>query len=167
MTGPDLVVVGVDGSAPSLDALRYALREALRRHAPVLVARAFDPLDTWGSRYGIVRTPTVAEVGARVEAANWEAVHAEQAADPALSGVEVDVVAVPGSPADVLLEQARYAGLLVVGHRGHGGTGATPIGSVALRCVLHAPCPITVVRTGAHPSGAPSTARDTAGATPG
>ena len=47
--------------------------------------------------------------------------------------------------AAVLVEEAADADLLVVGHRGHGALGSTLLGSVGLRCVLHAPCPVTVV----------------------
>jgi nucleotide-binding universal stress UspA family protein len=60
--------------------------------------------------------------------------------------VSVDVEALVGSPASVLLEQAREADLLVVGHRGRGGFVSAVLGSVGLQCVLHRSGPVTVVR---------------------
>ncbi|MBN9096657.1 MULTISPECIES: universal stress protein [unclassified Pseudonocardia] len=145
MTPHSTIVVGVDGSESSLDALRYALAEGVRRRATVIVARAFDPPGEWGRVYGVVRPPDVETLTRNVDTATWQLVHSE--IDRASqSAPDVDVVAVPGSAADVLIEQAGHADLLVVGHRGPGGVAATLLGSVALRCVLHAPCPVTVVR---------------------
>jgi len=51
-----------------------------------------------------------------------------------------------GRPADVLIEVSRRAALLVVGHRGRGPLTSALLGSVGLHCVLHAVCPVTVVR---------------------
>jgi nucleotide-binding universal stress UspA family protein len=47
----------------------------------------------------------------------------------------------------VLLEAAHGADLLVIGSRGHGGFASMVLGSVSMHCVLHAPCPVTVVPT--------------------
>jgi nucleotide-binding universal stress UspA family protein len=51
-----------------------------------------------------------------------------------------------GQPGPVLVEQAAAADLLVVASRGHGELRGTVFGSVALHCVVHAPCPVLVVR---------------------
>jgi nucleotide-binding universal stress UspA family protein len=67
-----------------------------------------------------------------------------------LTGVPVEVRAIPGPPAAVLVEQAAEGDLLVVGHRGRGGFRSTVLGSVGLQCILHAPGPVTVVPTPAH-----------------
>jgi nucleotide-binding universal stress UspA family protein len=64
----------------------------------------------------------------------------------AAEAVPVEVRAVPGNPAEVLLDQAAVADLLVVGHRGLGGVASACLGSVGLQCVLHAICPLTIVR---------------------
>jgi nucleotide-binding universal stress UspA family protein len=60
--------------------------------------------------------------------------------------VPVDVRVVPGSAGQVLLDQAADADLLVVWHRGRGGIASACLGSVGLQCVLHAACPVVVVR---------------------
>ena len=68
------------------------------------------------------------------------------AAEPRLGAVPTEVVTLPGPAAKALIEQAADADLLVVGHRGRGGFKSAVLGSVGLHCVLHATCPVTVVR---------------------
>lgn len=53
-----------------------------------------------------------------------------------------------GAPALPSLEEIK-ADLLVLGHRGRGAVRSALLGSVGLHCVLHAPCPVTVVRSAA------------------
>jgi nucleotide-binding universal stress UspA family protein len=53
----------------------------------------------------------------------------------------------PGAPALTLVEVAESADLLVVGSHGRTGLSRLVIGSVAMACVQHAPCPVVVVRT--------------------
>ncbi len=57
----------------------------------------------------------------------------------------VTVRATAGGPAHALLKAAVGADLLVVGSRGHGGFSSMLLGSVGLKCALHATCPIRVV----------------------
>ncbi|WP_233498881.1 universal stress protein [Blastococcus sp. TF02A-26] len=66
-----------------------------------------------------------------------------------------------GAPSDVLVQRARGAALLVVGSRGRGAVRAALLGSVALHCVMHAPCPVLVVhpeRTATTPAALTGTA---------
>jgi nucleotide-binding universal stress UspA family protein len=62
------------------------------------------------------------------------------------STIECEGKAVQGQPAEVLLQEARDADLIVVGNRGHGGFASLLLGSVSHQVVQHAPCPVTVVR---------------------
>jgi nucleotide-binding universal stress UspA family protein len=64
---------------------------------------------------------------------------------------DVEILAEGGSAAHVLVSAAAAIGspLLVVGSRGRGGFRRMLLGSVGLSCVLHAPCPVTVVRSAA------------------
>jgi nucleotide-binding universal stress UspA family protein len=143
-----LIVVGVDGSEPSRVALRWALADAARRGARVEVVRAVDPYREWPQACGVPPL-TPAEVTARAEAtgrAMVRSVVAEAGLD--LADVPVEVVALVGSPVDVLVCRGQRADLLVVGHRGL-GTSDRPeesIGSVGLQCVLNASCSVVVVR---------------------
>jgi len=50
-----------------------------------------------------------------------------------------------GPPAQVLLNAATGAELLVVGSRGHGTFAGMLLGSVSQHCVQHAPCPVVVI----------------------
>jgi nucleotide-binding universal stress UspA family protein len=75
---------------------------------------------------------------------------------PALAAVPVELHELEGKLAEVLNKQARGAGLLVVGHRGRGGVASALLGSVSLECVLHAECPVTVIR----PRPQPEVVRD-------
>jgi len=68
--------------------------------------------------------------------------------------VPVQVSVQDGEISDVLVERARTAALLVVGRPpGRGSLRHLVVGSVSLRCVVAAACPVMVVR--ARPAGAP------------
>jgi nucleotide-binding universal stress UspA family protein len=150
------VVVGVDGSPDSRAALVAALGEAATRGA-VLEAVAAYSLGEFRTDRGRAPRPTDEEVSAQVRGRLTATVDAARADLPAavrsqLSGVRTLVVG--GQPADVLLEQARGAQLLVVGGRRHSALRGLMHGSVALNCVLRGRCPVMVV----HAAPAPATA---------
>jgi nucleotide-binding universal stress UspA family protein len=149
------VVVGVDGSPESRVALRFALEDAARRGALLRVVTAYVSPEYWAAAYGLSALPTVEEVVGEHEAVAREAVDAVVADEPALADVPVEVVASPGPPARALIDQARGAELLVLGHRGRGGFASALLGSVGLQCVLHALCPVTIVRPEREPAEAP------------
>ena len=66
--------------------------------------------------------------------------------EPRLGRVPTELVTLPGPAAKALIDQSRDADLLVLGHRGRGGFKSAVLGSVGLHCVLHATCPVTIVR---------------------
>jgi nucleotide-binding universal stress UspA family protein len=66
----------------------------------------------------------------------------------AASDVDVASVVRQGQAADVLLEEARGADLLVVGSRGLGGFTGLLLGSVSQQCAHHATCPVAIVPSG-------------------
>jgi len=152
------IVVGIDGSPASRDALVYALQDAGRRHARLRVVAAAPELQFWGTAYGLGMygmgvPPTTAEIVADVRAAAQRMIDEVSAAHPGTAAVSIDLVTAAGAPAEVLLSAAQDADLLVLGHRGRGGISSALLGSVGLQCVLHATCPVTVVR----PQTAPGT----------
>jgi nucleotide-binding universal stress UspA family protein len=69
------------------------------------------------------------------------AAHPETAAK-----VTITVDARTGVAWHQLAEAAKGAGMLVLGHRGRGAVASAVLGSVGLQSVLHATCPVTIVR---------------------
>jgi nucleotide-binding universal stress UspA family protein len=149
------VVVGVDGSAESRVALRVALEDARRRGARVKAVTAYLSPEFWAVSYGLTALPTIEDVAEDNVTIARDVLQAVLDEAPALRDVPVDVVALPGAPASVLIEQAQGAALLVVGHRGRGGFKSAVLGSVGMHCVLHATCPVTVVRPQQEQADAP------------
>ena len=140
------VVVGVDGSTESREALRYALEEAARRNTGVEIVSAFLPPQYRPNAYGLSAPPTPYEIKSDLRVIALRMLDDVVAQVPALASVPAEFHELEGRPAEVLIERARDADLLVVGHRGRGGFASALLGSVGLQCVVHAECPVTVVR---------------------
>jgi nucleotide-binding universal stress UspA family protein len=137
----NIVVVGVDGSAPSRVALRWAAREAAQRQVPLRVVCA----------YHFVVAGAYAPIGAEVaqEAEGTAKLIVDDAVTEAMAvapGLEVSGVTVLGPAAQVLIEAGHNAALLVVGSRGHRGFAAALLGATSQHVATHAPCPVVVVR---------------------
>jgi nucleotide-binding universal stress UspA family protein len=135
------IVVGVDGSPSSRAALRWAIHQAK------LTGATIDAVTAWRMPASYAWTQDgVTGIGDYPA----EAQRILTAAINELAGVDTDVKIRPlveeGHPAQVLVEAAHGADLLVVGRRGHGGFSAALLGSVSQNCVHHAPCPVLVVR---------------------
>jgi nucleotide-binding universal stress UspA family protein len=144
----DPVVVGVDGSPTSTDAIRFAADEAAWRQVPLLAVHSWTaPVSTGPGDM----LPLVYDVK-RVEAEE-QRVLAESVAG--LAGTHPDVRLeqrlVPGGAAGVLTELSGQAQLMVVGSRGHGGFTGLLLGSVSRALIYHADCPVAVVRPGPEP----------------
>jgi nucleotide-binding universal stress UspA family protein len=147
------VVVGVDGSAGCRAALVAALLEADRTGAEVEVVATYFPTDSWTDAT-LVLVQSVDAIRADLQRHTEELVGAvlrEQARTAGASRVRTGVH--EGPAAEVLLQRARGAQLLVVGSRGRGAIRALLLGSVAVHCAMHAPCPVMLV----HPQRSRST----------
>jgi nucleotide-binding universal stress UspA family protein len=133
------VVVGIDGSARSLDAMRWAAAEARARDAELEVVHAW--------RLPMVTTPPLGALPATVSALeeSGRAVLDAALADPALTGVRVAGHLTPGFATRALLERAEGADLLVAGTRGRGRVTAALLGSVSRQLLHHAGCPVVVI----------------------
>jgi nucleotide-binding universal stress UspA family protein len=140
------IVVGINGAAASLAAVRLAAREAMARGRPLRVVHAF----TWpGSS---LRAPQQDYAAARHEAAGivQAAVATARRCTPS---VQVTSQLIDGLPIRVLLQQSRAAELLVLGHDDGGRAAQLSVDSVLLQTVSHAWCPVAVARGPRPPSG--------------
>lgn len=135
------VIVGIDGSDPSIDALRFAATEARLRQVPLRVVHAWSVPMSGSPTAGAVLAPEPFEQQARRTVEN-----ALTAVGGELEGIEIETVVGIGGAVAVLLEQASKDDLVVVGSRGRGGFAGLLLGSVSQQVVLHAPCPVVVVR---------------------
>ena len=144
MTAPEPagghIVVGVDGSAASKAALRWAIRQAQLTGAVVDAVTAWQspPSFAWISE-GATGVGDYRAEAHRILAAAVEETGGMEA------GVQIEPWVQEGHPAHVLIEASRGAQLLVVGSHGHGGFAAALLGSVSHNCVHHASCPVLVI----------------------
>ncbi|MDG6105931.1 universal stress protein [Dactylosporangium aurantiacum] len=150
------VVVGVDGSADSLRAVRWAAADAARRHRPLHLLHAhgwpefaYPPV---GLALPVVTQTDTPQTAARLLA---DAVtHARDAGgDLEISAGSTSRLCVPA-----LLAASRQASLVVVGSRGLGGFAALLVGSTGVELAAHASCPVVIVR-GADRSGGANAGR--------
>ncbi|MBT1003785.1 universal stress protein [Paenarthrobacter sp. DKR-5] len=140
-----VIVVGVDGSAPSVQALRWAGRLAPTLGASIAAVAAWEfPAESAFGAYPPVDWNPEQDAAAALDEAVTEA-FGEAVPD----GLQRRVLR--GQAARVLLEESRPAAMLIVGSRGHGGFAGLLLGSVSSACAEHAGCPVLVV----HESGAP------------
>jgi nucleotide-binding universal stress UspA family protein len=139
------VLVGVDGSPASKDALSWAADYARLTGTPLKAVSAWH----WPvSLVGALPMPEGFDPMGDAHTA-LEAILAEVlGADP---GFPVTTQVVGGPASAVLIEESRNASLLVVGSRGHGGFSGLLLGSVSEHCARYAACPVVVVR---HPRSA-------------
>ena len=139
------IVVGIDGSDASRDALRWAVEDARARGAEVVALHAYEvPVLTTDA----VPTAPVDLPGLIAEAHEDAQQFVTRVVDEVVgNSVSVDVapIAVEDPPAKALLDAARDADLLVVGSHGHGLSGLL-LGSVSLECAQHAACPVLIYR---------------------
>src|SRR6266567_9376815 len=141
------IVAGVDGSPPSIMALRWAVHQAELTGGTVdaVISWAF-PIAAGGMGWAPV-APLDDTDYAELAAKTLSEALADVSPPP---GVAVREVVVEGNAGQVLLDAAKNADLLVVGNRGHGGFADALIGSVSVRCLHHANCPVVVVRLPNH-----------------
>jgi len=141
MTGCERrIVVGIDGSASSRAALRWAIRQAK------LMGASVDAVVAWRfpSTYGLApMAGSAIDLEGEARKALVNALNEVSALEP---DVMVHPMVIEGHPAEVLVRAAKDADLLVVGSRGHGAFASTMIGSVSINCVLHSHCPVVVLR---------------------
>jgi len=147
---PGTIVVAVDGSEASREALRWAAEEARLREAAVRVVHVwtFVPPTPIGEP-GMIPMPAgdyAGQLEAERAAARAELDAAVADAFPHGATVGVDAALVEGDAGEQLVAEAAGADLLVVGSRGRSGIASVLLGSVSSHLVGHAPCPVVVVK---------------------
>jgi nucleotide-binding universal stress UspA family protein len=129
------IIVGIEDTPGSVDALAWALVEAALRGATV------EAIHVW------LKDATFDEPAAR---SMLDRIVGEAQARTG-STVEPTRTVLNGvTPRHALVEASETADLLVVGVRGHGSAVDRMLGSVSTACVHHARCPVLVVRPAAH-----------------
>ncbi len=141
-------VVGVDGSPTSREALRWAIDLAAATGATVDVIGAWShPANfEWTVRttnYGLIPVPEL-QTPEHIKSAVGASL-ADMVAEFDTHGATVTQHVVEGRPADVLVESAKDADLLVLGRRGHSRMSEILVGSTSEHCIQHAPCAVVVV----------------------
>lgn len=138
-TNPPFIVVGVDGSETSANALRWAAAQAEATGA------ALHVVAVWTMPTGYGWGPDVSNLDLEGEARNG--------LDRTVAQVLGDKPRVPlvarvehGPAAQVLVAASRDAALLVVGSRGRGGFTGLLLGSVSQHCAQSAACPVLIYR---------------------
>ncbi|MFI0465898.1 MULTISPECIES: universal stress protein [Saccharopolyspora] len=136
---PQTIAVGVDGSDESVRALRWAANQIR---------------EVGGIAHAIMVWHQPVQFGYRLPTPDTELEErASKALDTAVKAVEADFPDVDlrsrlirGHVVDELVGLSKQADLLVVGNKGHGAFTGMLVGSVALKLVHHAACPVVVVR---------------------
>jgi len=138
------VVVGHDGSATAPAALDTAFAAAAARGCGPIVLRAFRP----GSPAWPAEAPPPAVYNPRTtrSAIEEELDHVVAPIAEKFPEVPVRHVVTDGDAAQALAGASRQARLVVVGTRGHGGFAGLLLGSVGLRLLHHADCPVLICR---------------------
>jgi len=142
------ILVGVDGSAAALGAVRWAARYAALRNAPLTLVHVVDaPLPEWF------------EVATLAGSRQWQEQRARDFIEPAIEiaeestgecgPVQIDSKVFNSATVPTLVGLSAEVEMVVVGYQGHGGVLARSfLGSVSSALVYHAHCPVAVIHYG-------------------
>jgi nucleotide-binding universal stress UspA family protein len=143
-----LIVVGVDGSEHSEQALRWAATMAAKLGAAIDAVTAWHIPVSFGWSPGNSYVPPEMHPQADAERMLNETI---ASVFPANRPAKLRTVVKEGGAARVLLEHSAEATMLVLGSRGHGGFTGLLLGSVSSHCAEHASCPVLVVHGAQQP----------------
>lgn len=136
------VVIGVDGSAASQNAVRWGIALAERRQSPVQLLHAYDPTineTRIGEEFRVTVLAAVHEAARdQLEAARAQAVDIQP-------GLALTTRLVEDSAATALISASFGAEALVLGAQGASGFSSIVAGSTAMHVATHARCPVVTV----------------------
>ncbi|MGD3113036.1 universal stress protein, partial [Streptomyces sp. YGL11-2] len=132
------VLVGLDGTGNSVPAVRWGAEEAAVRNLPLHL------LHSWVSQPW-PPSPTRADAEKRRYGAEALS-RAETLVRQTHPGIAVTAEQTSEEAADALAERSKAATLLVLGSRGHDTISGFLLGSVSLRVLGRAQCPVVTVR---------------------
>lgn len=137
-TEPKPIVVGVDGSTSSIEALRKAAELARMMNVPLEAVTAWQFPVTYDASF-----PT-GEWSPEGDAEDILTEAIEQAfPDGRPEGLRTSIR--PGPVAASLIDMSDHASMLVLGSRGRGGFVGLLLGSVSATCAQHARCPVLIM----------------------
>ena len=142
------IVVGTDGSETAGQAVRQAVELAKAHGAKVQLVSAYEPVS--GTRLREESTQVPDDMQWMVNPREDVDATLEDAAEIAKEeGIDVEVHARQGDPADAILDVAEEtkADLIVVGNKGMTGARRFLLGSVPNKVSHHAPCSVLIIRT--------------------
>lgn len=143
MTHEDIVVVAVDGSPASDNAVRWAANTAMKRNIPLRLAASYS-MPQFLYAEGMVPPQEVFDELQRETLQTVD--RAREIALEVAPDLRIGHAVAEGSPIDMLLEMSREATMVVMGSRGLNGLSGLVLGSVSAAVVSHAYCPVVVVR---------------------
>ena len=143
MTKEDIVVVAVDGSEASHNAVRWAANTATKRGIPLRIASSYT-MPQFLYAEGMVPPK---ELYDDLQNETLEKIEEARAiAHESFPDLKIGHTVAEGSPIDMLLEMSHDVTMIVMGSRGMGGLSGMVMGSVSASVVSHAVCPVVVVR---------------------
>jgi nucleotide-binding universal stress UspA family protein len=139
------ILVGVDGSASALGAVRWAAHDAALRNVPLTLVHVVDPpVPGWWSQVSAPAGRQWREKRAREIIESAIKVADESAGE--CGPVHIDSKVFYSASVATLVDLSNEAEMVVVGYRGHGGALARNfLGSVSSGLVYHAHCPVVVI----------------------
>ncbi|WP_018296911.1 universal stress protein [Corynebacterium lubricantis] len=143
MAKEDIVVVAVDGSDASNNAVRWAANTAMKRDIPLRLASSYT-MPQFLYAEGMVPPQELFDDLQRETLDKVEA--AREIAHEVAPDIKIGHTIAEGSPIDMLLEMSKDVTMIVMGSRGLGGLSGMVLGSVSAAVVSHADCPVVVVR---------------------
>lgn len=145
MAKEDIVVVAVDGSPASDNAVKWAANTANKRGVPLRLATSYT-MPQFLYAEGMVPPEDL------FKELQDEALNLVEKARAIAHEVAPDILIghtiAEGSPIDMLLDMSNDVTMIVLGSRGLGGLSGMVLGSVSAAVVSHAHCPVVVVREG-------------------